>query len=107
MVFVRRNSVGHIVAVSAEAAQGFDEQLAAGDKTLAGFLGRVQSGSNETSVNLQATDQGFIRVLEDLIELLHEKGVISIAELPEDARDKVLLRQQLRLRLSGGADARR
>ena len=106
MVFVRRNSGGRIVAVSSEAAEGFGEQLATDDDAISGFLGQLQVTNRDAGGALQATDQGFIRVLEDLIELLDEKGLISLADLPEDARDKVLERQRLRRQLRGGTGDR-
>ena len=41
-------------------------------------------------------DRDFIRVLEDLIDVLVARGVITMDMLPKDARDKLATRQQMR-----------
>jgi hypothetical protein len=102
MPFIRRNAAGEIVAVSHSAGEGCTEEIAAGDRRLAGFLESLRAGTTA----LQGSDQGFIRVLEDLVDLLVEKQVIAFEELPEDAREKISrrkqLRRQLRDRAAGG-----
>jgi hypothetical protein len=45
---------------------------------------------------LQQTDADVVRVLDDLIELLIDKGVIQFTELPPEAQQKLLNRSQLR-----------
>ncbi|WP_093447789.1 hypothetical protein [Thiomicrospira sp. ALE5] len=45
---------------------------------------------------LQDSDLEMIRVLDDLIELMIDKGVIQFTELPEQAQRKLLKRTQLR-----------
>lgn len=49
-----------------------------------------------TKIVMEQSDREFIRVLEDLIELLAKKGVVYLEDLPESAREKVLQRRQLR-----------
>jgi hypothetical protein len=48
---------------------------------------------------LSATDADLARVVEDLIALLADNGVIMFTDLPEGARRKLLLRGRLRARL--------
>lgn len=50
-------------------------------------------------------DRDFIRVLEDLIDVLVARGVITMDMLPRDARDKLATRRQMRdsLREPSGA----
>ena len=38
----------------------------------------------------------FVRVLEDVVQLLVDKGVILFTDLPESAQEKMLYRQRLR-----------
>jgi len=45
-------------------------------------------------------DVAFIRVLEDLIDALIEKGVLRLTDLPEDAQKKLGERKGLRRRLN-------
>jgi len=93
MPFVKRDSQGRLVAVSLEPGDGFGEELAGDAPELLAFLGVGQTGGS-----LAATDQDFIRVLEDVVELLIAKGVILFTELPDDAQQKILRRQRLRAR---------
>ncbi|HET8789654.1 MAG TPA: tryptophan synthase subunit beta like protein [Modicisalibacter sp.] len=45
---------------------------------------------------LRSSDLEFVRVLEDVIELLVAKGVISFTDLPDAAREKLMSRKSLR-----------
>ena len=45
---------------------------------------------------MDKADLDFIRVLEDLIDLLCRKGVINLNELPNDAAEKLRERRALR-----------
>lgn len=103
MMFVKRNSAGEIVAVSRESAAGFGESVATDDKSLSQFFTELRAVTEEPMGELQLSDQSFIRVLEDVIQLLDKKGLISLAELPQDARDKILGRQQWRRQLRGAS----
>lgn len=101
MPFIRRDPEGQIVAVSELATEGMLEEIAGDDPALASFLRRVRSGESA----LEASDQGFIRVLEDVIDLLIDKGVIAMRDLPQDARDKIELRRRLRRQMQGAPDS--
>ncbi len=50
---------------------------------------------------LIATDAAMARVIEDLVDVLIAKGVITEADLPDPARQKIDARRQLRQRLGG------
>jgi len=50
---------------------------------------------------LQQSDLDMIRVLEDLIEVLTSKGVISITDLPASAQAKLLSRSSARQTMGG------
>lgn len=49
--------------------------------------------------NLANSDAGMIRVLEDLISALVGKGAITLADLPQAARDKLAARAAERAKL--------
>ena len=42
-----------------------------------------------------------MRVLEDVVQLLIDKGVILFTDLPESAQEKMLYRQRLRSKMGG------
>ncbi|MEH6551453.1 MAG: hypothetical protein V7711_04700 [Pseudomonadales bacterium] len=92
MLYVKRDETGAIIAVSRDAAADMDEQVAVADPQLAEFLNSIDV---ERSA-LNKTDMDFIRVLEDVVELLISKRVILFTDLPESAQEKMLLRQELR-----------
>ena len=79
MPFVKRNELGAIVAVSHDSHSGFEEEVSSGNPDLAGFLNSVDGGESA----LSATDQDFVRVLEDVVQLLIDKGVILFTDLPD------------------------
>jgi len=45
-------------------------------------------------------DEAFVRVLEDLIDTLIEKGVLRLTDLPQAAQEKLNARKGLRRRLN-------
>jgi hypothetical protein len=99
MPFVERDEMGRIVAVSQ--VPGSDlEALPADHPELQAFLGQL----GEEAHQLSATDQDFVRVLEDVVELLVSKGVILFTELPPSAQEKMLHRQRLRTGLAANLD---
>jgi hypothetical protein len=59
--------------------------------------------SDETSSSVDAlsqSDAAIARVLEDLIDVLINKGVIQFTDLPEAAQTKLMTRRQTRAKLS-------
>jgi hypothetical protein len=62
------------------------------------------SGVSVSDSALGATDLEFVRVLEDVVQLLIDKGVILFTDLPDSAQQKIMLRQQLRSKFSGKLD---
>lgn len=91
MPFVTRDESGHIVAVSQVPGEGL-ESLPADHPELQAFLEQLGAEAHQ----LSATDQDFVRVLEDVVELLVSKGVILFTDLPASAQEKMLHRQRLR-----------
>lgn len=94
-MFVRRNDHGEILAVSKVCTSEITEELPDDSPELALFLG----GASQKDLGvtpLQASDFETIRVLEDLIDLLIAKGVLTFTDLPEAAQDKLRRRQVLR-----------
>lgn len=91
-MFIKRAADGAISAVSAEALEGFVEIDDADKIELIQFC--QQAGPLQEE--LAHTDLTFIRVLEDVIELLVQKNLITFTDLPAPAQDKILARQNLR-----------
>lgn len=92
-MYLKRNSSGEIIALSKISATGFVEQLQDDDAQIIAFLQNVKSTEQ---LELEQTDQAMARVLEDVVSLLVEQGVIRFTDLPAPAQDKLLARRELR-----------
>jgi hypothetical protein len=66
------------------------------------ILCQEEDALNNIMEQLSNTDQAVIRVLEDLIEILIQKGNISLADFSSQAQEKIATREALRDRLNGG-----
>jgi len=99
MPFVQRDSNHRIVAVS-QLPQAGMEAVVADDRELADFLAQLSDDASRIS----ATDQDFVRVLEDVVELLVSRGVIRFTDLPDSAQQKMMYRQRLRSTMPGSLD---
>lgn len=97
-MYVSRDVEGDIVQVSRDPTTECQEWLASDSRELDAFLGHEARRGSISA--LQSSDLEFVRVLEDLIELLMDKGVISFTDLPDAARDKLMARQSLRQRVN-------
>ena len=51
-----------------------------------------------SSAHFIASDLAFVRVVEDMLEVLLEKGVLSFTDLPAAAQSKVMERKSLRVK---------
>lgn len=98
MPYVRRDADGKIVALLLDAADDAREQLESRDPQIIAFLGE---GGNPAAFS--ALDLDFVRVTEDLIYTLIEKGVLQFTDLPDDAQRKLRERESFRNRRVTGA----
>ena len=100
MPYARRNAEGSIVALFAEPAPDASEFLPSKDPQVLSFL--LLTAHDATFADL---DADFIRVTEDLIYTLIDRGVLQFTDLPADAQRKLLARERFRQRdLSGALD---
>ncbi|MBB3183209.1 hypothetical protein FHR95_000750 [Halomonas fontilapidosi] len=98
-MYIKRDDEGRIELVSRDETPECQEYLSADSEELLAFLMEGEKARGQAP--FQASDLAFVRVLEDVIELLMDKGVISFTDLPEPAQEKVMERQSLRRRLNG------
>lgn len=95
MPFVKRDESGKISAVYASAESPDLDEVKADDPGLLLFIAESDA---EIAVkkDMIESDLGLARVLEDLIDLLIEKGTFRFTDLPEAAQQKLLARRGLR-----------
>jgi len=94
MPWVQRDEEGRIIAVHDKEREGMDE-LHPLDRELQVFL---NAGSDLEGVNPDwlRSDLSLSRVLEDLVDVLIEKRVITFTDLPESAQKKLIERRGFR-----------
>lgn len=95
-MYVKRNAQGEVLLVSREPTPECNEYLEANAPELQTFM---LTGGSEEERALLKSDLEFVRVLEDLLDLLMNQGVISFTDLPQAAQKKLMSRQSLRKRL--------
>jgi hypothetical protein len=102
MPYVRRNAEGRIVALldneEATSFPGSVEQLPGTHPDVVAFLG------TDPAESFNGLDADFIRVMEDLIDVLIAKGVLRLTDLPGEAQRKLLARKDMRRKLQGALD---
>jgi len=92
MLYIKRDSKGAVVAISSEPMTDFEASGDTPSSELDGFLALV-AGSE-----FQSSDLGFIRALDDVIDLLISKNVILFTELPPVVQEKYTKRAEMRER---------
>lgn len=97
MPFVQRDENGNIIGVSDQRSELCSESVEPDSIELSDYLSQLRG----EAAGIGATDPGFIRVVEDVIELLIDKQIILFTELPVPAQRKMLTRKRLRDELSG------
>lgn len=102
MVYVKRNAGGGITAVSYERTAECCEPVDGGAPELRHYLASLGDDDDESRIG--ATDRDLVRVLEDVVDLLIDKGIILFTELPASAQQKILERRRLRSELAAALD---
>lgn len=92
-MYLQRNARGEIIALSKVPSAEFTEQLPDEDAQIQAFLFGEQSAEQR---ELAQTDQAMARVMEDVVSLLVEQGVIRFTDLPVPAQQKLLTRREMR-----------
>ncbi|HQI24933.1 MAG TPA: hypothetical protein PLV15_08830 [Smithella sp.] len=95
MLYVERNDEGNIIALHNSPQENAEEQKTSVDQEVLDFL--EQNATSESwQTLLTISDMGFIRLLEDMVDLLIRKNVIIFTELPEKAQEKIMERKKIR-----------
>lgn len=98
MVYVKRDSKHKIIAVFENDRGEHLEKISPTHKDVVAFLARCKI--NKEQVFLK-TDLELIRVIEDLIQILIAKNIISITDFPLSAIEKLVARNKIREQYQG------
>lgn len=90
MIYVKRDAKGKVVAVSQEPMEGFERA----DDSAASEINQMLTSATDSL--FEDSDLEFIRVLDDVIDLLITKNLILFTELPEIVQEKYTQRTQMR-----------
>lgn len=101
MVFVKRDQHHNIIAIFEKDTKKELEELSEDNKELIAFLARCQL---EKKSSFLKADLELIRVIEDLIQILIAKNVISITDFPISAIEKLVVRNKIREQYKGISD---
>lgn len=107
MPYVKRDAAGNIVSVHREAVADADEFLPPAHPELRTFVeadGGPPAVGEAGEASLEQLDREFIRVIEDVIDLLIDRHIILFTDLPAAVQDKLNRRRSVR-HLAQGLDA--
>lgn len=90
MPYVGRNAAGRIESVRLEPGDDHQEFVEPTSPELQAFV--IEIGDDP----FRRSDQDFVRVIEDVIYLLIDKGIIVLTDLPLPAQRKLADRRNLR-----------
>ena len=106
MPYVSRNADGQVIGIFLNSQQNATEFLPSDHPDILMFFGGAVPGNLDRTAlsDLTLSDLGFIRVIEDVLDLLIDKNILTFTELPEKTREKILSRKDARGRLAGSND---
>lgn len=92
MPYIKRNAQGTIEAIALQPTAEFSEELPETSLELQQFLEAISPQTNA----FDEADRSFVRVLEDLVDLLLERDIVRFTDFPEAAQQKLLSRRSMR-----------
>ncbi len=99
MFYVQRDANRHLLRVEAAPFDGMSESMPADTQEIQAWFANQDVESS--LLQLKQSDLDMIRVLDDLVQVLMDKGVLRITDLPPAAQSKLLSRTQARVALGG------
>ncbi|MDO8825727.1 hypothetical protein [Methylophaga sp.] len=99
MVYIDRDENGQIIGVFNAPQSDKSQYISPQAPELLEFLGQSNSHEDVQTI-LTASDMAMVRVIEDLVNTLIDKGVILFTDLPEAAQAKLVQRKKIRHHLN-------
>ena len=98
MPYIRTDTAGNVISLHRDATTDAQEQVAASDPRVLAFLGMPKGKDGE----FLTLDLDLIRVIEDVVDVLIEKNLITFTDLPAAAQEKIFRRRNKRERSEEG-----
>lgn len=93
MPYVTRNAEGQLESLHRQATEAASEFLDDRHPEVMAFLGHDEPGFSRL-------DADFVRVIEDLVDVLLTKNILNITDLPAEAQAKLFARKSFREKAS-------
>jgi hypothetical protein len=100
VVYIKRDKDGQICAIYNQESADNTEEIDIDDPEVVQFLIHCDK---DFQLKFIQSDLQLIRVLEDVIDILMDKNIITITDFPQPVIDKLLARQAFRKRYAGAA----
>lgn len=100
MVYVKRDNHRRLLRVEYEPFDGMTDDLSVESEELVAWL-KAKEEVKARLAELHSSDLELVRVLEDVVGVLVERGVIQYTDLPEAARLKLDQRAVTRAEIEG------
>lgn len=100
MVYVQRDAQGKLLRVEPLPFDGMSESIAVESEELQNWL-KVKEEVKARLESLHSSDLELVRVLEDVVNVLVDRGIIQYTDLPEAARTKLDQRAVARADIEG------
>ncbi len=106
MPYVSRDASGLINGIFLRSQSNVTEFLPNDHPDIILFFGGTlpESIADNALIDLTQSDIDFIRVIEDLIDVLISKNLLTFTDLPPKVREKIINRNDARGRLAGSND---
>lgn len=103
MPYVSRDASGLVSGIFLKSHPEAAEFLPGDHSDILQFFGGVlpENLEKQALFDLTHSDIEFIRVIEDVVDLLIDKKILTFTDLPEKVREKILSRNDARGRLAG------
>ncbi len=96
MPYVVRNAEGQLSSLHRLETEEAKEFLEDRDPDVLAFIGAADEGGTHFS----RLDADFVRVIEDLVDVLLAKNILNITDLPAEAQAKLFARKSFREKAS-------
>ena len=95
MIYVKRNDHQKIIDLVFKPIEGYEE-ISIHSQEITDFINASEDSSELIQEILNRLDLKMIRVIEDVIELLIDKNLILMTELPQEVQNQMMFKQRLR-----------
>jgi len=102
MIYIHRNEHNKITDLKFSPVAGYEEQASLFDEEIKAFL---KDANNEALIKetLSNLDLEMVRVIEDMIDLFIDKGLMMFTDLPVPVQNKLLFKRNIRNHLTNNS----